>query len=326
MASQETNNRKGYLDFIMASIKKISDNIEQLSTFVEEYCIALSKEPQNLSLRITIDNLKSQIDELQSQLYQENLKREKEIVQLRFKGNIARFGTFPLALVGGLTNSFSNAVFNTSKYFQFGNKGGAKIDNIISETIDLRLEGLGKGSTIFYLSAKTSPDLFGNSVIQNSLDNVFDLLNSPSPEEIIGNISVVGSRSIKYYSDFFEELNIDDLELDLTWHTPSETVKTWVGTKEKILTLYNTLTSIKLSEPEEISFKGEIITLSLKGRFEIFSIEKERFYGTFPNELTEQIKQLHVGDFCKGTIMKTIIFNPATGKEKYEYTLRDIEI
>jgi hypothetical protein len=310
----------------MASIKKIKDNISQLSSVVEEYSIALKKEPNNFSLKLTIDNLTSQIDDLQNQLYHENLKREKEIVQLRFKGKVARFGTFPLSLVGGLTNSFSNAVFNTSKYFQFGNKGGVKIDNIINETIDLRLEGLGKGSTIFYLSAKTSPDLFGNSVIQNSLDNVFELLNSQSPEQIIDNISIVGSRSIKYYSDFFEELNKDDLELDLTWHTPNESVKNWYGTKQKILSFYNTLNSIKLSEPEEISFEGEIITLSLKGRFEIFSIEKERFYGTFPNELIEEIKQLHVGDFCKGTILKTIIFNPATGKEKYEYTLRDIDI
>lgn len=310
----------------MPSIKKIQDSIQELTTFVSEYATLLKAEPNNLSHKLTLQSLESQITELQQQLYQENLKREKEIVQLRLKGRVAKFGTFPLSLVGGLTNSFSNAVFNTSKYFQFGNKGGVKIDNIINETIDLRLEGLGRGSTIFYLSAKTSPDLFGNSVIQNSLDNVFDLLNSQSPEQIIENISIVGSKSIKYYSDFFEELNKDDLELDLTWHTPNETVKNWDGTKDKILSLYNTLNSIKLSEPEEISFEGEIITLSLKGRFEIFSVDKERFYGTFPNELTEQIKQLHVGDFCKGTILKTIIFNAATGKEKYEYILRDIEI
>jgi len=310
----------------MASIRNITAHISQLSKVVDEYSIALNNDPQNFSLQITIENLRSQISDLQNQLYQENLKREKEIVQLRFKGSVARFGTFPLSLVGGLTNSFSNAVFNTSKFFQFGNKGGRKIDSIINETIDLRLEGLGRGSTIFYLSAKTSPDLFGNSVIQNSLDNVFDLLNSQSPEQIIENISIVGSRSIKYYSDFFEELNKDELELDLTWHTPNETIKEWYGTKERILSLYNTLNNIKLSEPEEITFVGEIITLSLKGRFEILSVENERFYGTFPNELVEQIKRLHVGDFCQGIILKTIIFNAATGKEKFEYILRDIEI
>lgn len=310
----------------MPSIKKIQESLQELSAFVGEYASLLKAEPTNFSHKLTIQSLESQISELQHQLYLENLKREKEIVQLRLKGHLARFGTFPLSLVGGLTNSFSNAVFNTSKYFQFGNKGGAKIDQIINESIDLRLEGLGRGSTIFYLSAKTSPDLFGNSVIQNSLDNVFELLNSENSEQIIENISVVGSRSIKYYSNFFEELNKDDLELDLTWHTPNETLKNWNGTKEKVLSLYNTLNSIKLSEPEEISFEGEIITLSLKGRFEIFSVDKERFYGSFPNEMTALIKQLHVGDFCRGTILKTVLYNPATGKEKHEYSLQDIVI
>ena len=112
MDFQEMNSQKEFQDYTMASIKKITDNISQLSTVVEEYSIALTKDPQNFSLKITIDNLRSQIDDLQNQLYQENLKREKEIVQLRFKGKIAKFGTFPLSLVGGLTNSFSNAVFN----------------------------------------------------------------------------------------------------------------------------------------------------------------------------------------------------------------------
>lgn len=310
----------------MASIKKINENISKLSAVIEEYDIQFSKEPENFSIKLTINNLKSQIEELQDQLRRENLKREKEIIQLRFKGKIARSGTFPLSLVGGLTDAFSNAIFHTSKYFQYGNKGGAKIDQIINNNIDLRFEGLGRGSTVFYLSAATSPDLFGNSVIQNSLENTFTLLNSETIDSLIENVSVVGSRSVKYYSNFFKELNSDDLELQLTWHTPNEVVKEWHGTKDKILTLYNTLNSIELTEPEEIAFAGEIITLSLKHKFEILSKDKERFYGTFPNELTEVIKQLHVGAFCKGVILKTTIFNPATGKEKHEYTLREIEM
>jgi hypothetical protein len=310
----------------MASIKKINENVSELSKVLEEYEIKLSKDLENFSIKLTIDNIKSQIKELQNKLYYENIKREKEIVQLRFKGNIARFGTFPLSLVGGLTNAFSNAIFQTSKYFQFGNKGGNRIDQIINENIDLRLEGLGAGSTIFYLSAKISPDLFGNSVIQNSLDNAFALLNSENLDSIIENISIVGSRSVRYYSDFFKELSNDNLELELTWHTPNEIIKGWDGTKDKILSLYNTLNNIEFTEPEEIAFEGEIITLSLKHKFEILSKDKERFYGTFPNELTEVIKQLHVGAFCRGVILKTTIVNPATGKEKPEYTLREIEI
>lgn len=308
----------------MASIKKITENIEQLGKLLNDSFSILDKDKNNFAVKLTVDNIKNQIEELQHELYHENLRREKEIVQLRFIGKVAKFGTFPLHLVGGLTDSFSNAVFNTSKFRQFGKKGGKKIDTIVANTINLKLEGIGKGSTIFYLSANTSPDLFGNSIIQSSLDNIFTLVSSETPEQLIDNISYVGANSIKYYSDFFKELNKDDLELELKWHTPTESIKEWYGTKEKILTLYNTLNSIKLSEPEEIDFTGEIVALSAKGKFEILSYDKERFFGSFSNELMESIKQLHIGQSCKGVMLKTTIFNAATNKEKYEYSLKDI--
>lgn len=308
----------------MASIKKISENIEQLSKMLAVSFSILDKDRNNFAEQLTINNIKNQIEELQHLLYEENLRREKEVVQLRLIGKVARFGTLPLHLVGGLTDSFSSAVFSTSKYRQFGKKGGKKVDKIVNDTINLKLEGVGKGSTIFYLSANTSPDLFGNSIIQTSLDNIFTLIGSETPEQLIDNISYVGANSIKYYSDFFKELNKDDLELELRWHTPTENIKEWYGTKDKILTLYNTLNSIKLSEPEEIEFTGEIITLSTKGKFEILSADKERFIGSFSNELMESMKQLHIGQFSKGVMLKTTIFNPATNKEKHEYSLKEI--
>lgn len=325
MAIQEQKYQKEYQEFIMASIKKINETLIQINTFIEEENSALKQDPNNFAKKLTLANLESQLKDLQHQLYSENLKRHKEIVELRFIGNVAKFGSIPLAIVGDLTNAFSKAIFETSKYFQFGKKGGLKVDNIINETIDLRLENIGTGSTIFYLSAQTSPDLFGNSIIQNSLDHAFELLNSENANQIIENIPMVGSKSIKYYSNFFKELNDDKLALDITWHTPEEKVKVWNGTKDKILTLYNTLNRVELNEPEEVDFTGEIITLSLKGKFEIKISPREYYYGTYPNILVDDIKQFHVGDFCKGVILKTKIYSPATEKEKFEYLLKNIQ-
>ncbi len=310
----------------MPSIKKIQDSLDKLRTFAADYSSRLKDNPDDLSAQLGLQSINSQIEELQQQLYHENLKREKEIIQLRIKGSIADYGSFPLSLAGKLTNAFSNAIFNSSKYFQYGNKGGKKIDNIISKSIDLRLEGLGKGSTVFYLSANTSPDLFGDSIIQNSLANVFELLGSESDEQFIENISLVGSHSIKYFSDFLKKLSKNDLIIDLSWSSPNDNVKTWVGSKDRIMSLYKILNNFKLNEPEEVDFEGEIITLSMKGKFEILTVENERIYGTFPNELIKTIKQLHIGSFCKGVFLKTTIFNSTTGTEKYEYALRDIAL
>ncbi len=310
----------------MPSIKKIQESLNTLTVFESEYSLRIKSDPEDLSLKLTYQNIRSQINELQQQLYFENINREKEIIELRLIGDKAKFGSFPLKLVGGLTNSFSKAILNSSKYFQYGNKGGAKIEKIISDSIDLRLERLGSGSTIFFLSARTSPDLFGNSIIQNSLENIFELFNSQTGDQVIENISNVGAKSIKYFSSFLKESLNDDLEIDLSWHTPQESTLKWEGTKDKISSLFATLNNIKLSEPEEIYFEGEIITLSLKGKFEIFTKEKERLYGNFPNELVDKMKQLHIGDYCKGSIQKMSIISPSSEKEKIEYSLKEIAI
>jgi hypothetical protein len=76
----------------MESIKKLNENISKLSAVLEEYDIQFSKEPDNFSIKLTIDNFKSQIEDLQGQLRHENLKREKEKEIMDEKRDITPIG------------------------------------------------------------------------------------------------------------------------------------------------------------------------------------------------------------------------------------------
>ena len=285
----------------------------------------LSNEPNNFAFKIQIDNFKSEIENLQSYLYKENLKRNKEIIALRLIGNIAKNGTFPLGSVGGITDSFSNAIYKTSQFLQFGKKGGKKIEKQLKTNLDIRLEGLGIGSTIFYISAKTSPDIFGNSIVQNSLENTFELFSSNNESELIDNIEKVGVKSSKYFSNFLEELMEDDLEVEISWESPNYETKKWFGTSEKISMFYNTFKSIEILEPETLNFEAEIITLSLKNKIEVIETSSNQNFGVkYPNSITSKIKELHVGELCNIIITKTTIINTLSQKEKYEYNLVEI--
>lgn len=308
----------------MSQIAKIKSHIEEVEELIQQKKNRLKDEGNTYALKLSLKSLENQLKDLQVQLKSENELRNKEVIKLRFKGASAHFGNLPLDYVGGLSTAFSGAIFHTSKFLQFGNKGGKKIERIVKKTIDLRLEDIKKGSTIFYISGKTSPDLFGNSVIQEALSNTFYLLESDSPDEISNTISKVGANSIKYFSDFFRELNEDDLEVQINWRTPKNEAKSWEGTKEKILNLYNSLNQIKISEPIEIEFVGELVTISKKGYFEIITDEKEKFRGKFPNDLLPLMKSLNIEDWCEGKIIKTLIFNPLTEKEKPEFSLVEI--
>jgi len=306
------------------NLNRLKSNIEELEKLLSDYELQLKEDENNFSLKLQVNSLNNQINDLREQLYFENLKREKEILELRLIGDKTKYGNIPLNFVGGITNNFSNFLYNTSKYLKFGNKGGKRREAIIQETIDLRFEGLGKGSTIFYLSAKTSPDLFGNSITQQTLENSFKLLSSENSDEISDNISGVGGKSIKYLSKFLNELVKSNIEIDIKWESPFDKIYKWEGKKDKLTSLFNTLNQITISEPEEIDFEGELITISLKGKFEILTSERIRYFGQFSNDLLDKMKEFHIGDHCKGIIIKTTIYNPLSDKEKVEYNLKSI--
>jgi len=309
----------------MSQIAKLQSHIEQVEGLIEDNINRLKGVGDNYGLKLGLKSLENQLEELQQQLRSENIKREKEIIKLRLKGSPAHYGNLPLDYVGGLTTSFSSAIFQISKYLQYGNKGGRKKEKIVRNTIDLRLENIAKGSTIFYISGKTSPDLFGNSIIQDALNNTFEFLESDSPNEISETVLKVGANSIKYFCDFFKELNEDDLEVEINWKTPCNSKKQWKGSKDRILSMYNSLNQIKVSEPEEIDFVGELITISKKGFFEITTDENEKFRVKFPNGSLPIMKSFHVADRCEGLIFKTLISNPLAEKERPEYTLKEIK-
>jgi len=308
----------------MSQIARTKSLLEEVNQIIANKQAHLREAGGSRGAMLSLKNLEIHRDELEKELRIANESRFKEIISLRFKGSKAQYGTLPLGIAGGLSKSFSDAIFQTSKYLKFGAKGGKQIENIIHETIDLRLEDIASGSTILYISGKTSPDSFGNSLIQDTFSNAFDLFKCESSNEIAGVISNLGTNSVKYYTDFFGEINNSDLEIEVSWNTPNNELMRWNGTKDKVAKLYNALNQIEIRDPEEIDFEGKLITISSKGLFELITDDNERIKGKFPSELLPTMRSFHVEDECSGRILKEIFFDSFTLKEKAEYTLDSI--
>lgn len=298
--------------------------IEEFNQLIAKEKVHLKESGGRRGLMLSLKNLEKQRDELEKELRIANLNRFKEIISLRFRGDKAQHGTLPLGIAGGLSKSFSDAIFETSKYLKFGTTEGKQVENIIHETIDLRLEDIASGSTILYISGKTSPDSFGNSLIQNAFSNVFNLFNCESPDDMADVISNLGPNSIRYYANFFSEISNSDLEIEISWKTPENKLMHWDGNKAKIFRLHNSLSKIEMREPEEIDFEGKLTTISSQGLFELITDDNERIKGKFPSELLPIMRNFHIEDKCKGIISKQIFFNLHTKKENAGYTLNNI--
>jgi len=309
----------------MNTVAKLNQKIQEISGILNKCKSELSKAPNDLSHSLSLITVEGHLAELQAQLRHEKDVREKEVIELRLKGYLAENGTIPLSLLGDIVKSVANAISSTSQRLRKGTDPKRNISKEIINTLDLRLSGISAGSTRLHLTGKTAPDLFGYSLLENALENTFGLLNAQTPDELTESASKVGIRGTVQINRFLKKLSSTGLEVDVSWSSPTYESHKWSGTKDRILSISNTLESITSPEPEYIDFEGELVMASLRGQFEVRDEEENLYRGTFPSQLLERVKGLHIGETIKGMIEKKTILNETTGYKKDYYTMIEVK-
>lgn len=308
----------------MYSIERIEFLIANLEETLIKYENLFKVNPTSLFNKGMLKNTNDQILELRANLAFEKQKREKEIIDLRLKGKAARVGKLPLELLGSFAKVLSDCIIESSRKYQYGNKGGTKILNSVKETIDLRFDRLVPGSTHILITGNTSPDLFGNSMIENALINTFEILNVSEGSDLIEKSEKFGGQGIKKLNEILNLSLRNDLEFDIQWESPNSKIYKWEGNKEKIKSLTNSISKIEINTPQEIDFSGVLVTQSLKGHIEVQGEDKKYYKIVFPMNMLDKIKAFQIGDACNGSLIQSTFKNNFTDEEKISFLLKDI--
>ncbi len=285
---------------------------------------ALALAPLNFARRLSAESLRQHIEDLQSQLRHALELREKEVVELHLQGAHASYGRIPLLVLGKIAQSLAEAISNASLRVQSGVESSGRITKEISSLLNLQLSGIMPGSTRLFITGDTAPDLFGQSVIGESLERTFDLLAAESGEDLTQSISKVGTKTSKKLSELLKVLEAEEFEVELRWSSPSERNYEWKADVPKMKRITSTLESISELPPETLSVNGTLYMMSLKGSFEIHSNDGTSYKGQFPLALLKEIKPLHLGDEITAGVEKRIIQNRTTGVSKTFHTLLSI--
>lgn len=307
----------------MSTIKNIVDKIEGFIKLLNEQEAFLNKDPSNFSIQLNVNSIKAQIADLEKELRFEKNRRDREIVEVRLIGRAAD-GTIPLDVLGKVADGFAGAILNASSFIQFGKKKNKSNSKFLNDNIDLRLASISTGSTRLFITAKSSPDLFGKSLSEESLNHSFNLLKSTSAEELTQSASKIGKEGVRKLNKFVTAISDADLELDLSWMTPTNELVTWLADKDALLRVSQSLSNIVMGEPKESSFRGELIGISKRGTFEITLESGKNIKGTYPNNLYEDIRSIPIGSNCVGVLEEKTILNSATNYEQTHYTLISI--
>lgn len=305
----------------MYSIERIEELLANSEDTLLKYENLLKDNPSSLFNKGMVKNTLEQMIELRSNLAFEKQKREKEIIDIRLKGKVAKVGKLPLDLLGEFAKSLSDCIIESSRKYQYGNKGGAKILTSIKNTVDLRFDRLVPGSTHILVTGNNSPDLFGNSMIENALINTFELLNVHNDSELMDKSEKYGGAGIKKLNKILNLSINNHLEFDLEWSSPNSKVFKWEGNFDRIKQLNNSISKIETITPEEIEISGTLVMQSLKGQLEIEDNEGKLFKASFPMSFLEKIKEFQIGENFSAVIIKNTLKNSVTKEEKTSFEL-----
>jgi hypothetical protein len=308
----------------MYSIERIEELLSNSEDTLLKYENLLKSNPNSVFNKGMIKNTLEQITELRSNLAFEKQKREKEIIDIRLKGRVAKVGKLPLDLLGDFAKSLSECIIESSRKYQYGNKTGVKTLNSVKETVDLRFDRLVPGSTHILVTGNSSPDLFGNSMIENALINTFELLNVHNDSELMDKSEKYGGTGVKKLSRILDLSINNHLEFDLEWSSPNRKVYRWEGNSDKIKQLSNSISKIESIAPEKIEISGTLVMQSLKGQLEIEDSEGKLLKVSFPMSFLEKIKEFQIGENFSAVIIKNILKNNITKQEKASFELTEI--
>jgi len=234
--------------------------------------------------------------------------------------------------VGAIAENLAKALYGTAHYMRSGISGGGPIPQSIIGTMDLQFVGLESGSSTMIISGKLSPDVFGESLFENSLHRFFDLLQAEGTKEISDAVSAVGIRSMRRVKDVLRTVKQEGYSLEIIWQSASSESTQWMGERRTIDHLFQTLDSFDQIEPEEITVQGKLRGGELKtprgtgGRFIIVSLEEEETYsGQYARRAEGKMRRVRLGQEVRARLEKTAFVNVALEIERTEYTLIDIE-
>ncbi len=306
--------------------KKLSKKIESVNLLITEARTSLKESPDDFSSKLRLKSLEYHLEEIQTQLRHEKLLRDREVVEFRLKGTLADSGAIPLDVLANIAQHLSGSIHSLAYRLKKGFDPKSSIPKEVLRTLNLQLAGMGYGSTKLYLSATLNPNLFGYSLIEDSLEKTFQVFKAQSPQDLTDSVSEIGPRSAGNLNRLLKTLSRNNLEAEISWVDPQEKKHEWDGSSEKILQIANTLDTVISTHKESMVVFGEVMMLHKKGRFEIRSADNDMTYrGHFPIDIVEKITKIRVGQFAVAHIEIGITTNKATGYEKTSYTLMSLE-
>ncbi len=299
----------------------LRQHAKSLIEYAKETGDRASSEPDNLLLQIAAKNQQDAAYDLQRQLALMEAEEAGELIDVRLIGPRAN-GSISLdwfiAAMGPLSKAWKLAAHR----LRYGNDASRGVGSDVVSALNLKLAGLGYGSTRIYVTGNAMPDMTGDSLLQATLTQTFRLLNS-NHDDFYDAVDAIGGKSAHQLGEFMKSLDDAGLAAQFTWQAPKGR-QFWEGRPDEITRLRALLDTLREPERYEEILEGRVAGITDTGRLDLRS-DDGKISIRFPLKLTEQVQRLTITSVTKVKVQTAMYWDSVEKKEIYKRQLLRVE-
>jgi len=280
--------------------------------------------PGSIAHKLILKSGENRLLDLQNQLRIEKEDRDVEVIDLRLIGGQMDRGTIPLDVVSKLAREISEFIHSIAYRMQKGKDPRGTIPYKLQKTLDLRLAGVETGSTRLLITSKTNPNLFGQSLAEDSINAVFSVVNSKTDKDITDAVAAAGLRASRSISEMCNVLFKHKIQVEMKWDSPVGNDIVFKGNMSDLQNLSKSLNNLVKIPIETLNVDGTLSMASINGHFQVIT-DSNIYKGRYPDNILYKIKHLYLGSKVTAKIEKETIENKTTGHVKEVFRLVDIK-
>lgn len=272
------------------SSKPLKGHAEALSVFAKETSDRARENPDDFFLQLAARNQEDAAREIAHQVMLEEAEEAGELVDLRLLGPRAN-GSISLDWFIRAMDPLSKAWKLAAHRLRYGNDAARGAGADVVSALNLKLAGIGRGSTRIFVTGNAMPDLTGESLLQATLTQVFRLLNARQ-DQFYDAVDAVGGKSAHQLGEFMKELDQGGFAAQFTWQS-SRGRQFWEGRPDDIVRMRALLDTIREPERYPETITGRVAGITDTGRLELRT-DNGKVMVRFPLKLTEQVQRLTI--------------------------------
>lgn len=249
-------------------LKNVRRRAQEVGGMIAEREQSLFQNPNDLGIKLTLSSLRAHLADLNRQALLLEAEEEHSLLDLRLIGNQVTDGTIRLGLIAKIAAPLAEVLTSVAHRHRYRDDDKPATWAMVSSMLDLRLAGLGAGSTRLYITGNSSDDLTGHSLFDSSMRQLFELLNADH-ESFFESVHEIGPRASRAAETLLKAMEAEDISAELNWTSATSQAYYWEGRTDRITQLRALLEQTEERQTEVVQLRGAISMVSDTTRIHI---------------------------------------------------------